>query len=96
MSKSSKISSLKPGDAVEIVWKDACTKAGGWIAAEDAEKLTLSTILTRGTLVAIREDAILMALDAGVLDDGSLGDYHGVGVVEINSIKEIFKLRRGR
>lgn len=94
--KPQRINSLKVGEAIEIIWKDACTKAGAWIPSEEAEKLTLATILTRGTLVAKREDALLVALDAGVLDDGGLGDYHGVGVVEINSIVEIHRLKRGR
>ena len=86
------LSKLKPGDPVEIVWQDAMTRAI-WTQAEDAAKTPLAIIMTRGTLVAIREDAVVVALDAGIAEDGSVHDYHGVGVIEINSVIKARRLR---
>lgn len=86
---------FQPGDPVEIVWKDASTRAS-WVSHDEAVASTLATILTRGTLLAIRDDAIVVALDMEIDADGKPTNYHGVGVVELNSVAEIRKLRGGR
>lgn len=88
------LKSLAPGDPVEILWSDACTIASRWMDHEDAKKLTLAMILTRGTLVGIEDGAVRVALDCGVLDNGTVGDFHGIGVIERGAIKDIAKLKR--
>ena len=93
MLKPSVFKKFQPGDAVEVVWQDACTMAK-WSSVEEAAKLELALILTRGTLVAIREDAMVVALDAGLQVDGSVSDHHGVGAVPLESVVEIYKLKR--
>ena len=94
MAKAKKVSlkGLKTGDAVEIVWKDATT-AATWLDPGRAAEVHLETIVTRGTLVAIRADALVVALDASINSEGGITAYHGSGVIEINSVAKARKLR---
>ncbi len=88
------IKKLLPGEPVEVVWRDACTMASRWMDLKDAQGLALSVIVTRGTFVGAEDGSVRIALDAGLHDDGSLGDFHGVGVVDRGAIVEIAALRR--
>ena len=90
-----KFKGLNPGDPVEVIWRDATTLAK-WTSVEESAKLDLCIILTRGTLVAVRDDAVVVALDSGIQPDGSMSDHHGVGVMERSSVVEIHKLRRAK
>ena len=93
--KKKKFARFKQGDAVELIWQDACTQ-NKWTDLDESARVTLTMILTRGTLVTVREDAVVVALDAGLTPDGRIGDHHGIGVVPIDSVVAIYKLRRSR
>lgn len=79
---------LKPGDAIEVLWKDAMT-AASWLDLETASNLQLAQILSRGTLLALHEDRLLMAMDCGIE-----GGYHGVGVISRSDILDVGVLER--
>jgi hypothetical protein len=89
------LKSLRPGDAVEIVWNDANTTPQ-WMDPEEAAGCTLARILTRGTLIRVGDDAVRVALDAGIRDgsEDELKDFHSVGTVDIGSITEVYRLER--
>ena len=88
------LKALKVGEPIEVVWRDACTSATRWLDTKEAVSVTLSVILTRGTFVGMDEGAVRVALDAGVHDDGSISDFHGIGVIDRGAIVEVVPLRR--
>ena len=38
--------------------------------------------------------SVKIALDCGMCDDGTVGDFHGIGVIERSAIKDIAKMKR--
>jgi len=88
------LKNLKVGEPVEIIWRDACTSSTRWLDKKEANSVTLAMILTRGAFVGVEDGAVKIALDCGLLDDGSIGDFHTIGVVDVGAIAEVYALRR--
>lgn len=93
--KKNPFKTLRTGDPIEILWKDAVT-ISRWTSLEECANLGLARILTRGTFIGLDEEKgeIKVALDAGLMQDGSVGDYHGIGIVAVGDVIEVHKLRR--